>query len=467
MSGTDFADDCRAFSITDLDGDGRADLILKSRLGPQVRVLQNHCAAENHAVAFDLQGTKSNRDAIGAKVEAGGHTVWLSAESGYLSQHSKRVLVGLGSVKGPVPVSITWPSGLMQNLAAVEPGFTYRITEGSPSWTRKPFSAHTPLQEKAVSADNTPRLRDTWFVEPLPVPGNVRVRAGLLILKGAESVPSPQGVPVETLEFTEAGAASQDVWKIFRRYLFDYRKDLQLPFCLLLNQQGRAAKVYGGVPPASQVHVDLAVLASGSGAGKALPFRGEYVAEPRRDYFKFAAALLWQGHTEAALPYLNEILRQGAESPRVLVLIARIHLEADRFKDAEPYIRKALALDPEYADAWAELGEFQAAKEQRAEALQSYEKAIALKPEASYFYTNAARVSDAMGAAANAERYYRRALEVDPQSAEAANGLGLLLAKRGQMQEARKLFEDAITLRHDFGSAINNLGALNTSNPDR
>ena len=44
VSGLDFADDSRAFAVTDFDGDGRPDIILKSRLGPQIRLLQNDCA---------------------------------------------------------------------------------------------------------------------------------------------------------------------------------------------------------------------------------------------------------------------------------------------------------------------------------------------------------------------------------------------------------------------------------------
>ena len=41
VSGIDFADDSRAFAVTDFDGDGNLDVFLKSRLGPQVRALRN------------------------------------------------------------------------------------------------------------------------------------------------------------------------------------------------------------------------------------------------------------------------------------------------------------------------------------------------------------------------------------------------------------------------------------------
>src|SRR6185312_10773455 len=201
ISGFDFAGDTRAFAITDFDGDGRPDLILKNRLGPQVRVLQNNCAGENQSISIELQGTKSNRDAIGAKVEVldGGPSVWLSAESGYLSQHSKRLTIGLGKRDAPVMLKITWPSGVVEEAGPFPLGHVYRITEGSKQWSSQPFLKPRRLEEKPVAAYNAPRLHATWFMEPLPLPEPI---AGpcLLVLKGEEAISLPSGMPVKALD---------------------------------------------------------------------------------------------------------------------------------------------------------------------------------------------------------------------------------------------------------------------------
>ncbi len=95
VSGLDFADDTRTFAVTDFDGDGIPDLVLKSRLGPQIRAMQNDCSGARKAIAISLRGTKSNRDAIGARVAVNGQVQYLSAGSGFLSQHSKRLHFGL------------------------------------------------------------------------------------------------------------------------------------------------------------------------------------------------------------------------------------------------------------------------------------------------------------------------------------------------------------------------------------
>jgi Tfp pilus assembly protein PilF len=459
ISGFDFADDTRAFSITDFDGDGRPDIILKNRLAPQIRVLQNNCAGENRSIAFELCGTRSNRDAIGTKIEViGGPTVWLSAESGYLSQHSKRVLIGLGKRNDSVRVRFVWPSGASEEFGPLDPGHIYRITEGSKQVTSTPFAAPKRIEGNAYNTDNAPRLHTAWFIDALPLPEPVAGPA-LFVLKGAEMVALPAGFPLKVLDLSKAAAGQKTSWSIFRRYLFDYRQDLKTPLCLLINAEGKAAKVYADVPTPDQIKADLKGLTENPSA-QALPFSGTYHNQPHRDYFKFAAALLWEGQNEAALPYLHEALRRGSGNARIPMLIGQIYLQAGNLDDAEQYIRKALDWNPSYADAWSELGGVYEARNQNAQALACFEKALALDPGLTYVQLNAAHAAEQSGDSAKAEKYYRQALTAEPQNPDAANGLGLVLAKQGNADEAKQFFEKAIQARPDFGSAINNLAVL-------
>ncbi|MGA8596611.1 MAG: FG-GAP-like repeat-containing protein [Bryobacteraceae bacterium] len=459
ISGFDFADDTRAFAITDFDGDGRPDLILKNRLGPQIRVLQNNCADGNESIAFDLRGTRSNRDAIGTRLEIlGGATVWLTAESGYLSQHSKRIAIGLGKREGPVRVRLVWPSGASEEFGPLDPGYIYAITEGSKRVTSKPFSASKPIKEKAFNTDNTPRLHTTWFMDPLPLPEPVSGPA-LLILKGAESAAAVAGVPLKVIDLSDARSGQNTSWTIFRRYLFDYRQDLKTPLCLLINVDGKAAKVYADVPRTEEVKADLNALRA-SAMPNSLPFPGAYHNAPHRDYFKFAAALLWEGQTESALPYLHEALRRGSGNARIPMLIGQIYLQAGSLDNAEEYIRKALDWNPAYADAWSELGGVYEARNDTPQALACFEKALALDPDLTYVQLNAAHAAEQASDNVKAERYYRQVLSTEPQNPDAANGLGLVLAKQGRTGEAKQFFEQAIQARQNFGSAINNLAVL-------
>ncbi len=305
VSGFDYADDSRAFAVFDFDGDGRPDILLKSRLGPQVRVLQNACAEENQSIGFRLRGTQSNRDAIGAKVGVDGQSKWLAAGSGFLSQHSKRLLFGLGPHAPTVKsVRVTWPSGTTQEWTGLTPGKTYLLVEGAEECHSEAFRAHTDLPEGAIAADNSLGLQDTWFLAPVPLP-NQQQGPGLFVVKET----SPE-------------------YEIFRRYLFDWRTSLQPPFALLLNGKGEAVKVYGAVPSAATVQSDLKEMESGARV-RALPFDGFYVKQPKRDYFKFGAAYLWAGMTGPALPYLQRVLQQTPDNARVLVLVGQIQLETE------------------------------------------------------------------------------------------------------------------------------------------
>ena len=395
VSGLDFADDSRAFAVVDFDGDGRPDLLLKSRLGPQVRVLQNDCAAGN-SIAFVLRGTKSNRDGIGAKVEVDGQTKWISAGSGFLSQHSKRLIFGLGSSEKAKSVRITWPSGSVQTLSDLGAGHTHTVTEANAQVESKAFRAPRPRAAAVVKGDNSLRLGDTWLMEPVPLP-EPQKGPGLLVIKD------------KSLQY-----------EIFRRYLFDWRTSLVTPFHLLLNKDGHAIKVYATAPGAAQVKTDLA------NPGKSLPFPGFYIGTPHRDFFKYGAAYLWSGYYEQSLPYLQATLRRTPENARVLVLVGKIHLQADRFEEAEKNFRAALAVSDQNGQAWEGLAD----------------------------------VYDSRKDSVQAEACYRRALALNPQSPEAANGLGLALAKQGNGAEAKKYFEQAIAEKRDYAGAINNLGVL-------
>ncbi|MGH7822696.1 MAG: CRTAC1 family protein, partial [Candidatus Binatia bacterium] len=84
-------EDGRGLSVLDYDGDGQLDLLLRNYRQPAV-LLRNQGGAGNHWIAFRLTGTRSNRDAVGARIRvrtaAGWQTREVAAGSGYLSGSS-------------------------------------------------------------------------------------------------------------------------------------------------------------------------------------------------------------------------------------------------------------------------------------------------------------------------------------------------------------------------------------------
>jgi hypothetical protein len=109
----------RGACFADYDNDGKVDAFLVN-LGAKGTLLHNVSTNTGHWLAVKLQGTKSNRDGIGARVEvyAGGNrwTAERVAGSGYLSQNEARLHFGLGAATSVDKIVVHWPSGFDQVL---------------------------------------------------------------------------------------------------------------------------------------------------------------------------------------------------------------------------------------------------------------------------------------------------------------------------------------------------------------
>jgi enediyne biosynthesis protein E4 len=124
----------RGAAFGDLDNDGRIDVVVENIDGPPL-VLHNESVSTNHWITLQLLGTKSNRLAIGARVQitSGGVSQIDEVRSGgsYLSQNDLRVHFGLGATDKVERLEIRWPSGVSETLQNVAADRFYTIKEGS------------------------------------------------------------------------------------------------------------------------------------------------------------------------------------------------------------------------------------------------------------------------------------------------------------------------------------------------
>jgi hypothetical protein len=123
----------RGLAFGDLDNDGRMDLVITA-LGAPVSIFRNTTQNKNHWILLKLEGTKSNRMGIGARVRVitdDGRTLYNEAttSTGYAASSDPRVHFGLGSSRVVKEIEIRWPSGTRQLLHDVTADRILEVTE--------------------------------------------------------------------------------------------------------------------------------------------------------------------------------------------------------------------------------------------------------------------------------------------------------------------------------------------------
>lgn len=133
----------RGLAYADIDLDGDLDVLLTTNADHPL-LLRNDGGNRNKALRLELQGTRSNRSAIGARIEArvAGQTLHRVVRSGssYLSQSELPLTLGLGRQNRVDALSIHWPSGSVTSLKDVAAGQTYVVSEDKGIIRRQPFS---------------------------------------------------------------------------------------------------------------------------------------------------------------------------------------------------------------------------------------------------------------------------------------------------------------------------------------
>jgi hypothetical protein len=133
----------RGVAFADFDNDGYIDVLVANNGDPPT-LLHNNALHKNHFVNFKLVGTKSNRDALGARIRVTANDInqirEIAGGGSYLSQSDLRANFGLGNATTISTVEITWPSGAHQTFQNVAADHFYQVTEGRPQLSQLPIN---------------------------------------------------------------------------------------------------------------------------------------------------------------------------------------------------------------------------------------------------------------------------------------------------------------------------------------
>ena len=124
--------DGRAVAVADLWNRGVLDVVVANERGPLL-IYKNTVTPENKWIEFELQGTGSNRSAIGAQVTV----FWngqrqsqeVSGGSGFCAQNQRRLHFGLGKSSAIEKAVIRWPSGKTQTVENPSVGQIQKVKE--------------------------------------------------------------------------------------------------------------------------------------------------------------------------------------------------------------------------------------------------------------------------------------------------------------------------------------------------
>ncbi len=327
-------------------------------------MLRNDLPAENGFVALRLVGTKSNRDAIGARVSVhpdGGKALplvkTLRAGDGFLSQSSKWLHFGLGGHGGAVTVEVRWPSGGVERFPGLASASFHLLREGqgqaelvqggraggAEALESGPVSSPAGLpagrtislsripvpQIDAIPGKmDKPLLVTLWASWCSPCVAELEEltrseadlrRAGCDVLALSVDTITPDGdeaaarrllrklkVPYRTAFATEA---TIEKLQMVHDLLFDIYTELPLPAGFLLDQGGNLAVFYRGRVEVERLLLDVEMLSASDTQRRESGqlFEGRWFAPPRRlSCFPIGLKLLQRGFDQEALRYYEQ-----------------------------------------------------------------------------------------------------------------------------------------------------------------
>ena len=171
----------RGAAFGDIDNDGDIDIVVNHKDGAPA-LLRNDTKSSNHWIRFVLQGTKSNRDAIGAKVTS--RIDWIPASGRSTASARGATACRRPTIRGSWSASarstevkkvvIRWPSGIVSTLENLKVDQEYKVVEPKDG---KP-EPHVPGPKKAEMRSAVPTDRGRKKSR-LPPRSCVRLKSGL------------------------------------------------------------------------------------------------------------------------------------------------------------------------------------------------------------------------------------------------------------------------------------------------
>ncbi|HEY2411987.1 MAG TPA: tetratricopeptide repeat protein [Pirellulaceae bacterium] len=167
-----------------------------------------------------------------------------------------------------------------------------------------------------------------------------------------------------------------------------------------------------------------------------------------------------RGQFASAVAYIQQALAHDNTQSGYYINLGNAQTALGNHEEAANAHRRAVALQPDLAEAHCSLGNSLKAQGKMNEAVASYNLALELKPDLAVAHSNLGAALKALGQLDDAIRCYERAVELMPNLVEAHRNLGNALAVQGRTDDAIDSFWTALQLKPNCPEICNNLGQV-------
>jgi tetratricopeptide (TPR) repeat protein len=181
-------------------------------------------------------------------------------------------------------------------------------------------------------------------------------------------------------------------------------------------------------------------------------------------------AHLRRGEIDEARTEFRKALALDPNNADALLNLGSIARVKGNAGEAEHYVERALRVNPNSIGALAELAELKRGRNELPESIRLYREALALHDSNPGLYLGLGDSLQRAGRYAEAEAAFKRVLELDPDSFEARYNLGVTYGQQQRTEEAMRYYEAALTLHPEHPQAVsvlNNLANLYLARGER
>ena len=192
--------------------------------------------------------------------------------------------------------------------------------------------------------------------------------------------------------------------------------------------------------------------------GTELKTPSKKLKDPPQDQLQILVDLCTKGELQKSVSAAEELLDKFPNSVMLLNISGLANTGLGRLDEAIGSYRKAVLINPNYADTYNNMGVVLQDLGTLDEAIEAYKKALSIKPNFADAYNNLGIALKKQGKIDGALDAYTKVVSIKPNFADAHYNMGNALKDQGKFDEAIEAYTKVLSIKPDFVQAYNNMG---------